>query len=132
MNGGTQMNKDLVDGMAQLNKVSLESVKRLGEINGRMLQRLGEQQLEVANEYVSGSVKQMEKLGSVEGVQDMFANQARLVADWNDKAMAYAKETAKIVSEARDEFQVWAEQSLKDAQSAASQKATRPVSKKVA
>ena len=110
------MQKDFVDGFAQFNKASLESVKRLSEINARMIQRLGEQQLEVANEYVSGSVKHMEKLGSVEGVQDMFANQARLVSDWNDKAMAHAKETAKIVSEARDEFQVWAEQSVKSAQ----------------
>lgn len=126
------MNKDLVDGFAQFNKASLESVKRLSEINGRMMQRLGEKQLEVANEYVSGSVQHMEKLGSAEGVQDMFANQAHLVADWNDKVMTHAKETAKIVSEARDELQAWAEQSMKTAQSAASQKAPRAAAKKVA
>jgi len=126
------MQKDFVDGFAQFNKSSLESVKRLSEINARMIQRLGEQQLEVANEYVSGSVKHMEKLGSVEGVQDMFANQARLVSDWNDKAMAHAKETAKIVSEARDEFQVWAEQSVKSGQAVAGEKAPRAAAKKVA
>lgn len=127
------MNKDLVEGFAQFNKASLECVKHLSEINGRMMQRLGEKQLEVANEYVSGSVEQMEKLGSAEGVQDVFANQARLVADWNDKVMAHAKETATIVSEARDELQVWAEQSMKTAQSsAATQKAPRAAAKKVA
>jgi hypothetical protein len=46
--------------------------------------------------------------------------------------MSHAKETAKIVSEARDELQAWAEQSMKTAQPAASQKAPRAAAKKLA
>ena len=106
------LHKEFVEGLSRFNLASLDSAKRLTDINVRMWERLGARQLEVANAYVTGSVKQLELLGSAKSVQDVVAGQVQLAADLNEKVIDHAKETAKILVDTRGELAGWVEEGL--------------------
>jgi phasin family protein len=109
----TTMQNDFLKNFESMNKVAIESAKRLGDLNMRTFEKLAARNLEVAADYLNGSVQQLKLMGESTDVQSAVKEQARLSTELNEKFVAHAKKTAEVLNEIKGEFTDWAQDGMK-------------------
>ena len=107
------MQNDILKNIETLNKAAVESAKRLGDINMRTLEKLAQRQIEVAADYLEGSVQQLKLMGESKDIQAAVKEQARLSTELNEKFVAHAKKTAEVLNDVKDELTDWAQDGMK-------------------
>jgi phasin family protein len=109
------MQNDIIKNIETLNKATIDSAKRLGEINMRIFEKLSQRQIDVASDYLDGSLQQLKLMGESKDVQTAAKEQARLGAELNEKFVEHAKKTAEVLNEVKGELTEWAQDGMKAA-----------------
>lgn len=120
------MQQDFMKVFNDFGKQAYASGVALGEINTALAGNLIAQQLDFANVWVEGGVKQLQAAQSCKDAKEYFSNQTKLVQEYTDKLMALAKTQVNLAQTAGEKYQAWFEQSVKQANGAA-----KTVAKKV-
>lgn len=90
----------------------MDSLKELGEINTRFVDKLAKQQMEAVNKYVTEGPAQVKTLAEVKGYKELLAAQSALIKQYNEEYMGLIRQTAQIVSDAKDEYTAWVEKGV--------------------
>jgi phasin family protein len=107
------MQNDMIKNIEAMNKATIDSAKRLGEINMRIFEKLAQRQIDVASDYLDGSLQQLKLMGESKDVQTTAKEQARLGAELNEKFVEHAKKTAEVLNEVKGELSEWAQDGMK-------------------
>jgi colicin import membrane protein len=107
------MQNDILKNIETLNKAAIESAKRLGDINMRTFEKLAQRNIEVAADYLDGSVQQLKLMGEAKDIQAAVTEQTRLSTELNEKFVEHAKKTAEVLSEVKGELTDWAQDGMK-------------------
>ena len=107
------MQNDYLEMVNQYNENVFASFKRIGELNMRTFEALAAKQAKIMNDCLESSAKQMEVITSAKDVKDALAAQSELLKGCNEKFLANLRETADMMTEAREEFTGLVEEAVK-------------------
>ena len=107
------MQKEFVTSMESVNKATVDAVKKLGEIQIRAMERLAEQNIEATSKYMNEGVKQLQALAGSKDMQSAVTVQSKYISELNESVVDNAKKVAGILTETRDELNVWVETGMK-------------------
>lgn len=106
------MQEKIYGDFTKASAAAMESLKELGEINTRFVDKLTKQQLEVFNKYVSEGPAQVKTLAEAKGYKDLLSAQSVLVKQYNEEFMGLIRDTAKILTDAKDDYAAWMEKGV--------------------
>ena len=104
------------ENMNKIGKSAYDSAKELYGINVNIAEQVIEQQLAMFNLGVEYTTRQLGLAGQVKGYKDLVSGQTEISSDVISKAQGIARNSADIITESRDEVNVWLEKGLKEAE----------------
>ncbi|MDJ0741631.1 MAG: phasin family protein [Gammaproteobacteria bacterium] len=107
------MQNEYLDMVNQYNENVFASFKRIGELNMRTFEALAAKQAKIMNDCLESSAKQMEVMTTAKDVKDALTAQSELLKGCNEKFLANLRETADMMTEAREEFTGLVEEAVK-------------------
>lgn len=99
------------------------SLRKLAEINLNTMDQLFAKQMEVVNLCFANAAEQAELLKQTKRVDELVSKQAELVQGLGEKLAESNKQVVEILSNTREEYQGWAEESVAQARSKMSEAA---------
>ncbi|WP_062148296.1 phasin family protein [Beggiatoa leptomitoformis] len=105
--------KEQMKKWVDLNKSNVAIVQKLADINTNLVTALLRQQMDVMSIYADNSVKQIQALGEVKRVQDVFAIQAEATQELNKKVLNNARVTVEILVDSKSQIASLVEGSIK-------------------
>jgi len=110
------MNNAIYENLSKAGKSSYDSAKELYEINTNIAEQIIEQQLAIFNLGVEYTTRQLTLAGQAKGYTEVFSGQTEITSDIISKAQGIARNSADIISESKDEVNVWFEKGVKEAE----------------
>lgn len=110
------MTNMIYENMSKIGKSAYDSAKELYGINVNIAEQVIEQQLALFNLGVEYTTRQLGLVGQVKGYKDLVSGQTEITSDVISKAQGIARNSADIITESRDEVNVWFEKGLKEAE----------------
>jgi phasin family protein len=101
--------------MSELSKLgsdAYDSLKELAEINTKTAEKLSAQQLEILDTCLDTGSKQFSLATEAKDVKDILTAQANLATEYNEKVLAFARNTTAILTESKDEIAAWLEKGV--------------------
>ena len=108
------MQKELIDQWSQLSRKTVDSLRELGEINARLVEQISRQQLNMLNASIEASARGTQLVSQAQGYGQLIDNQATLAADYNKKVLNIVRQTADVLTEARDDLTAWVERGVQN------------------
>ncbi len=112
------MATDILSEMTTLGNSAYDSLKELAEINTKTAEKLSVQQLEILDSCLEAGTKQFMLATEAKGVKEVLSGQADLATEYNEKVLAFAKNTTAILTESKEELTAWLEKGVETAVSA--------------
>ena len=110
------MTNIVYENMSKIGKSAYDSAKELYGINVNIAEQVIEQQLALFNLGVEYTTRQLGLVGQVKGYKELVSGQTEIASDVISKAQGIARNSADIITESRDEVNVWIEKGLKEAE----------------
>ena len=110
------MNNAIYENLSKVSKSSYDAAKELFEINANIAEQLIEQQLAIFNLGVEYTSRQLALAGQAKGYKEVVSSQTEITSDIIGKAQGIARNSADIISESKDEVNVWFEKGVKEAE----------------
>ena len=104
------------ENMSKIGKSAYDSAKELYGINTNIAEQVIEQQLALFNLGVEYTTRQLGLAGQAKGYKELVSGQTDITSDVISKAQGIARNSADIITESRDEVNVWFEKGLKEAE----------------
>ena len=108
------MQKQLINQWSQLTRNTFDSLRELGEINARLVEQLSRQQLNMLNASIEATARGTQVVGQSQGFGELLDTQTTLAADYNRKVLNIVRQTADVLTEARDELTAWIERGVRN------------------
>jgi len=108
------MSNPMIDLMKQFNDNAADAAKRVGDLNMKTFETLTAKQSEIINYGIEISSKNAESLSKTQDPQQALAMQQETFKAYSEKLQASMKESADLLTEARDEWTVIAKESAKN------------------
>lgn len=108
------MTNIVYENMSKIGKSAYDSAKELYGINVNIAEQVIEQQLALFNLGVEFTTRQLGLVGQVKGYKDLVSGQTEITSEVISKAQGIARNSADIITESRDEVNVWFEKGLKE------------------
>ena len=108
------MTNPMIDLMQQFNDNAVNAAKRVGELNMKTFETLTAKQSEIMNYGIEVSTKNAESLSKTKDPQEAFAMQQEMLKSYGEKLTASMQESTELLTEARNEWTVIAEDSAKN------------------
>ena len=108
------MNNPMFDLMQQFNDNAVNAAKRVGELNMKTFETLSAKQSEIINFGIEVSTKNVETLSKTQDPQEAFAMQQEMIKSYGEKLSTSMQESTALLTEARNEWTVIAEDSAKN------------------
>ena len=99
------------------------NLRKLAEINLNAMDQLFAKQMEIMNLCFANATEQAELLKQTRRVDELVGKQAELAQGLGEKLAESNKQVAEILSNTREEYQGWAEQSVAQARTKMSEAA---------
>ncbi|MGQ0657348.1 MAG: phasin family protein [Chromatiales bacterium] len=109
------MQTTLFEQWESIGKTAYQAAKELETIGTRVFEKLAQEQVQVLNTYVDTGMKQFSLVSQNKDYKDLWAAQARLVSECNEKLMSSAKKAADILNDARGDLTSWFERGVSSA-----------------
>lgn len=107
------MQKELMEMVNQYNEHVFASAKRLGELNMRTFEQFAAKQADIVNACLESSARQYEVLTTAKDYKDALEAQSALLKGCNEKFLSNMRETAEMMTAARDELSGLVEEAVK-------------------
>ncbi len=95
------MQNELIAQWVKMTQATLQPVVQLNYIAAQTVERLAAQQLDIANEYLAHSVRQVKLVSEPEEMQDVFSNGPALLVEANEQATANAQRVMDTLQETK-------------------------------
>lgn len=95
------MQNEFVQSFNELAQEAVDNARKLGEVNLRAGERLFQQQLELANAWMTTTARSWELLGQAKGYQDLVAGQSLLAQEYAQEVQKAFRGGAEIMAEVR-------------------------------
>ncbi len=106
------MANDIMNELTKLGSDAYDSLKELADINSKTAEKLSAQQLEIIDTCFDTGSKQFSLATEAKDVKDILTAQANLATEYNEKVLAFARNTTAILSESKDEIAAWLEKGV--------------------
>ena len=120
------METNLLKNWQNYNQQALEAATELKTINTSVVEQLTSKQMALANATFEISTKSINLVGELKdlnGFQDLVSEQTKLATEFNEQMLATARASANIITESRERYQTWLEDTMKAASLGAAPKA---------
>jgi hypothetical protein len=108
------MQTQLINQWSEFSRKTFESLSELGQISSRFVEQLSRQQLSVLNATVEATSRGTQLIRETYGYGKLLENQSTAAAEYNKRVLTIARQTANILTEARDDLSSWAERGVKN------------------
>ncbi len=109
------MANDILSEISKLSNEAYDSLKELAEINTKTAEKLSVQQLEIIDTCLDTGNKQFSLATEAKDYKDVLSAQATLATEYNEKVLAFARNTTAILTESKDEIAAWLEKGVESA-----------------
>ena len=108
------MHQEIYNQMQHFNKIVYAATKQLTDINVRTYERLIQEQFNIVGSCFDGGVKQLEIIRDTNDIVDYATAQREQLRQYSVNLQLSAKQTLKILSESRSEFDSWLKKGLSE------------------
>ena len=108
------MQTQLINQWTQLSRKTLESLGELGGITSRLTERLSRQQQSMLSATIEATSRGTQLIRETYGYGKLLENQSTAAAEYNKRVLNIVRQTADILTEARDDLSSWAERGVKN------------------
>lgn len=104
--------ENIMNNFQEYTKNATVAAKELEAINSDIIQKLTGKQMEIANQTFEMGTKYFGNMTETKDYQNIIGEQTKMVAEFNEQMIEAARETADIVTEARESYQTWVEKQV--------------------
>ena len=108
------MQTQLINQWSEFSRKTLESLSELGQISSRFAEQLSRQQQSMLNATIEATSRGTHLIRETYGYGKLLENQSTAAAEYNKQVLSIVRQTANILTEARDDLSSWAERGVKN------------------
>ena len=108
------MQTQLINQWSEFSRKTLESLSELGQISSRFAEQLSRQQQSMLNATVEATSRGTQLIRETYGYGKLLESQSTAAAEYNKRVLNIARQTANILTQARDDLSSWAERGVKN------------------
>ena len=99
---------------AKFTQDMMDSMKQLQTINEKTLQDLTDQQFKSAQDFITSSSEQMEKLGKAKTVEQAVSEQVKITSNMGQMMLSNAQATMQVLTSGQKELETLISKTVKE------------------
>ena len=99
------MDKNITENFSKFAESMMDSMKKLQNINEETMQSLTSQQFKTAQDFITYSTEQMEKLGKSKTVEEAVSEQGKITSSMGQMMLDNAQATMEVLTKGQKELE---------------------------